>query len=99
RLAPVLGIERTDPDEAMDAALGPEPAVGAATVDRNGHALQPGLLALLLVDDLGLPAMALGPAQVHPEQHRGPVGRLRAAGPGADRQDRRTAVVLAGEEE
>ena len=29
RLAPLLGVERADPDEAMDAALGPEPAVGA----------------------------------------------------------------------
>ena len=29
RLAPVLRVERADPDEAMDAALGPQPAVGA----------------------------------------------------------------------
>ena len=29
RLAPLLGVERADPDEAVDAALGAEPAVGA----------------------------------------------------------------------
>ena len=51
----------------------------------------PGLLALLLVDDLGLEPMALGPAEVHPEEHLGPVGRLGAAGAGADREDRAAA--------
>jgi hypothetical protein len=41
----------------------------------------------------------LAPPEVHPEQHVGPVGRLRAAGPGTDRQDRVLRVVLAGEQE
>jgi hypothetical protein len=43
--------------------------------------------------------MAFRPAQVHPQEHLGPVGRLRPAGPGADRQERRAFVVLAREEE
>jgi hypothetical protein len=43
--------------------------------------------------------MVLGPAQVHPQEHLGPVGRLGAAGTGADRQDRRALVVLAGEQQ
>jgi hypothetical protein len=41
----------------------------------------------------------VGPAEVHPEEHLGPVRRFRAAGAGADRQDRRVLVVLAREEE
>jgi hypothetical protein len=41
----------------------------------------------------------VGPAEVHPEEHLGPVGGLGAAGAGADRQDRGPLVVLAGEEE
>jgi hypothetical protein len=41
----------------------------------------------------------LRPAQVHPQEHRRPVGRFRAAGPGADREDRRAVVVLAREQE
>ena len=40
RLAPVLRIERADPDEAVDAALGAQPAVGAPAVDLDGHALE-----------------------------------------------------------
>ena len=99
RLAPLLGVERADAHEAMDAALGAQPAVGAPALDLDGDALEPGLLALLLVDDLGREAMALGPAQVHPQEHLGPVGRLGAAGAGADRQDRGALVVLAGEQE
>jgi hypothetical protein len=43
--------------------------------------------------------MAFRPAQVHPQEHLGPVGRLGAAGAGADRQERGALVVLPGEEE
>jgi hypothetical protein len=83
----------------VDAALGAQPAVGAPAVDRDGDALESGLLPFLLVEDLGRESVALGPAEVHPKEHLGPVGGFRAAGPGADRQERRTLVVLAGEQE
>jgi hypothetical protein len=43
--------------------------------------------------------MALGPPQVHAQEHLGPVGRLGAAGARADGQDGRRIVVLAGEQE
>jgi hypothetical protein len=43
--------------------------------------------------------MTLRPAQVHPQEHLRPVGRLRAAGAGADREQRRARVVLAGEQQ
>ena len=39
-----------------------------------------------------------GPAQVHAQQHLGPVLRVGAARVGLDRHDRVAAVVLAGEE-
>ena len=76
-----------------------QPAVGAPAVDRDRHALEAGLLAFLLVEDLGREAVPLRPAQVHPQEHLGPVGRLGPAGAGADRQERRALVVLAGEEQ
>jgi hypothetical protein len=62
----------------MDAALRAQPAVGPPAFDFDGHALEPGLLTFLLVDDLGLEAMAgrVGPAQVHAQEHLGPVGGL-----------------------
>jgi hypothetical protein len=43
--------------------------------------------------------MTLGPAQVHPEEHLRPIRRLGPTGACADRQDRRTLVVLAVEQE
>src|SRR3990172_2798436 len=99
RLAALLGVVGADPHEPVDPALRPEPAVRPPAVDRHGDALEAGLLALLLVEDLGPEAMALGPAQVHPEEHLGPVRGLRAARAGADRQERVAIVVLAREEE
>jgi hypothetical protein len=41
----------------------------------------------------------VGPAEVHAEEHLGPVGRLGAAGTGADRQDRGPGVVGSREQE
>jgi hypothetical protein len=43
--------------------------------------------------------MRVRPAEVHPKEHLGPVGRFRAPGAGADRQDRRAGVVRPGEQE
>jgi hypothetical protein len=43
--------------------------------------------------------VALGPAEIHPEEHLGPVGRLGPAGAGADREDRPALVVLAREQQ
>jgi hypothetical protein len=43
--------------------------------------------------------VALGPAEVHPQEHLRPVGRLGAAGTRADRDDGVLRVVLAVEQE
>jgi len=43
--------------------------------------------------------MPLGPPQVHPQEHRRPVGGLGAARARADREDRRSCVVLAREQQ
>jgi hypothetical protein len=83
----------------VDATLRPEPAVGAPAVDGHGDALEPRLLARCLVHDLGRESVALRPAEIHPQQHLGPVGRFGAAGSGADREHRRAIVVLTVEQE
>ena len=99
RLPTLLRVVGADAHQAVDAALGPQPAVGAATVDGDGRALDARLLALELVEDLGPGSVPLGPAQVHAQQHLGPVGRLGAAGAGADGQQRVALVVRPGEQE
>ena len=72
-------------------------AVGVGAAHREGGALDARLLAVLPVEQLDLVAVALGPAQVHAQQHLGPVLRLGAAGAGMDRQDRAALVVGARE--
>ena len=83
----------------MHAALGAKPAVGPAAVDAERHALEAGLLALRLVEDLRGEVVSLGPAEEHAEEHLRPVGRLRPAGTRADRDQRAALVVLPREEQ
>jgi hypothetical protein len=99
RLAAVLGVVGADPDEAVDATLGAQPAIGEPPGDGDRGALDARLLAGLGVDHVGLEPVALAPAQVHPQEHVGPVGRLGPARAGADRHDRVLGVVLAREQE
>ena len=99
RLPALLRVVGADAHQAMDAALGAQVAVGVAAVDGDGRALDAGLLALQLVEDLGPGSVALGPAQVHAQEHLGPVGGLGAAGAGADGQDRVALVVRTREQE
>jgi hypothetical protein len=43
--------------------------------------------------------VAFGPAQVHPQEHLGPVGGFGPAGAGADGEQGISSVVLAAEEQ
>ncbi len=62
-----------------------------------GGALDAGDLALGQLDDLGGEAVLVGPAQVHAQQHVGPVLGLGAAGTGLDVQVGVVGVHLAAE--
>ncbi|MGD0248125.1 MAG: hypothetical protein ABSB75_03645 [Candidatus Limnocylindrales bacterium] len=89
----------TDADEPVNAPLSLQEAVCGAPVHGHGDALDARFLAFCLVEDLGREAVAFGPAQVHPQEHLGPVGGLGPAGPGADGQQGISSVVLAAEEQ
>ena len=95
RVAPRGLIERRDAHQPMHAGLGEEQAVRVVAGDGERRALDAGLVAGLQVDDLALEAAALGPAQVHAQQHLGPVLRLGAARARMDRDDRVLAIELA----
>ena len=90
-------VERRDAHQAMDAGLGQQHAVGEVAVDRQRGALDARLVAGLHVHHFALEAAALGPADVHAQQHLGPVLRLGAAGAGMDGDDGVAAIVLAAE--
>ena len=94
----VGGVEGADAHQAVHAALGLQQAVDVLALHRERGALEAGFVAFLLVVDLHLEAAALEPAQVHAQQHLGPVLAFRAAGAGMDGEDGAAFVVLAAEE-
>ena len=79
---PILGITMGDP-----AGVGPEIAVKALAEPDVYDICRP-----LVVGDAGLPGSAFTVAQVHAQQHLGPVTRLRPARAGVDADDG-TAVI------
>ena len=98
RVPPRIGVERRDAHQAMHADLGLQHAVGVVAVDFEGDRLDAGAFALQPVGDDGGEAVALGPAQIHAQQHLGPVLAFGAAGAGMDGHDGAALVVFAGEQ-
>ena len=83
---PLRRVEGRDPHQPVDAHLALQVSVGVVPDDVERGALDARLLAVLPLDELGLPAARLGEAHVHPQKHLGPVLGLRAAGARVDRQ-------------
>ena len=92
------GVERRDPHQPVDAPLGGEEAVGVLAAGDEGGRLEARLLPRRGLRHLDLEAAPLGPAQVHAQQHLGPVLGVGAARAGVDGDDRVAGVVLAAEE-
>ena len=91
-------VERRDAHEPVDAGFGRHQAERVVAADGEGGALEARLVARLVVHDLAAEAAALGPAQVHPEEHLGPVLRLGAARARVDGDDGVLLIVLAAQE-
>ena len=87
RVAARVGVERRDAHQAVHADLGLQQAVGVLAVDFESDGLDARAFALQPVGDHGLEAVALRPAQVHAQQHFGPVLAFGAAGAGMDGHD------------
>jgi hypothetical protein len=98
RVAPALRVERRDPHQAVNPDLAAQVAVGVVARHGEGGALDTRLVPRLRVENLGRVLVCLAPAEVHAEQHLGPVAGLRAAGPGVHRDDRIAGVMLAREQ-
>ncbi len=96
-MAARVGVVGADPHEPVHAVLGAEVAIGVLARHEERGALDARLLPLLQIHHLDTVAVPLGPAEVHPVQHVGPVLRLGAAGSGVDGEDRVHVIVLAAE--
>ena len=95
---PGVAVEGRDAHQTVDPRFPLAVAVGELARDVERHALDPCLVAGLVVDDLVLPVPPFDVAPEHAEQHGGPVAGLGAAGPRVDGQIHVLAVKLAREE-
>jgi hypothetical protein len=82
----------------MHAPFRRQEAVRVGPVDDERCALDPRLLPRQDLVHLDVEAVALGPPQVHPQQHLRPVLRLGAARAGVESGDGVVVVVLAPQE-
>ena len=94
-MSPSIRVERRDTDEAMHAALGLEPAIGVGATDRDGGGFEPGFLTAALFEPFDLVTVRICPADIHPQQHLGPILRLCAAGAGMNFEIAVVAIGLA----
>ena len=96
-VAAVVRIERALAHQPVHADLGLQPAIGEIALDAEGGRLDAGHVAAGHFHQLGLPATALGPAQVHAQQDFGPVLGFGATGTGLDVDEGVGRVHLPGE--
>lgn len=93
----VARVERRLAYQAMDAGLGPEPAIGVLAIKTHRRALDARDLPLRDLHDLGLESFRLTPSQVHAQQHVGPVLGFGSAGTRLDIDVGAVGVHLARE--
>ena len=94
-LAATLVVERGDAHQTVGAAFHGQSAVSVGGVHLEGGGLDARLFGVGGVHDLGLEAVTLAVAQVHAQQHLREVGRVDAAGTGADGHHGGTFVIFA----
>ena len=93
---PAFGlIEWRDAHQPVHTDFALQQAEGVFAIHREGRGLQPGFFTRLVIVKHGLESLPLGPAQIHAQQHVGPVLRLGAARAGMDGHDGVARVVLA----
>ncbi len=92
-----VGVEGRNAHQAMDAHLGAQKTVSVVALNGKGHPLGTGLLAGLVVGDLGTKPLLLAEPQVHAQQHLRPVLGFGPAGAGVDADDAVGLIMLSRE--
>lgn len=91
-------IERGNANQAVHTAFGGEKPESVFALDPHRRGFEPRAFTGRQVNYSCAESLALRPAEIHAQQHFGPVLRLRAAGSGLDGHDGVQAVVLPGEQ-
>src|SRR6185369_13374521 len=92
-----IAVEGRYSYKTVNSSLGLEIAVGVFTGDGEGAALHAGLIAGLIFGNLGSPPLAFAVAEIHPQEHLGPVLGLGPAGAGIYGKVAGAAIVRSGE--
>ena len=97
RVPAMSRVERRLADQPVHAGFGAQPAVRVLALHVDRRALDAGDVAGRVLEHVDGEAAPLAPAQVHAQQHLGPVLRLGAAGAGLNVEERVVRVHLARE--
>jgi hypothetical protein len=81
----------------MNPALRSQITVSVQPRDRDRDVLDSCLVAIHLIDDIRFVTAIFGPAQIHPQQHRGPISSIHAARAGVQCDQRIATIVRTGE--
>jgi len=90
-------IKRRNAHQPMHAGFGRQQTIRIFALDFKSHALDAGFLARLIIDNFGLESSALGPLDVHAQEHLSPILRFRSARPGMNGADRIAGIVFPGQ--
>ena len=97
-MPPRRRIVGRDAHQPVHPAFRFQPAIGIRPADLVGGRFDPRLFAVAHRLQFNLVAFFLGPADIHPRQHGGPVAGLGAPGPGVDFKECVVVVGLAVEQ-
>ena len=91
-------IERGNPDQAVHPAFGCEKSEGVLAFDADRGGFESRAFAGRQIHDGRAEPFAFRPAEIHAQQHFGPILRFHAAGAGLDGHDGVQAVVFTGKQ-
>src|SRR4030095_7678390 len=94
-VAPLVCVERRNAHQSVHAALGLQMSVRVLAGHEQGDGFDADFFALLNVHGLRFETAPFNPALVHPQQHIGPIARLRAARARMNRDKCIRAIVFA----
>jgi hypothetical protein len=82
----------------MHPALGIQITVGVFAAHEQRDRFDSDFFALLNIDHLRAEPAPLNPALIHPQEHVGPIARLRSTGAGVNRHEGIRAIIFTREE-
>ncbi len=97
-MPPGVGIERRNSHQPVHADFGLQQPVRILAIDFESHRFDAGAFAFQAVGNHGVQTLALGPAQVHAQQHLRPILAFGAARAWVDDHHGVAPVVFAGEQ-